>query len=97
MSTFYIVVRAPPKISGGRSHRHCERARLFLRIGQVEQKVKAYLTQHRKDAALAEAGALYEKLKGWRKTKPMTGMPLAIKDNLCTGRDAANILFRLTL
>jgi aspartyl-tRNA(Asn)/glutamyl-tRNA(Gln) amidotransferase subunit A len=37
-----------------------------------------------KEAALAQAGALDERLKGWRKTKPMTGMPLAIKDNLCT-------------
>ena len=55
----------------------------YLRIGQVEPKVKAYLTQT-KDAALVKAGALDEKLKGWRKTKPMTGMPLAIKDNLCT-------------
>jgi aspartyl-tRNA(Asn)/glutamyl-tRNA(Gln) amidotransferase subunit A len=55
----------------------------YLRIGQVEQKVKAYLTQT-KDSALAKAAALDEKLKGWRKTKPMTGMPLAIKDNLCT-------------
>ena len=35
----------------------------FLRIGQVEQKVKAYLTQT-KDAALAKAAALDEKLKG---------------------------------
>ncbi len=55
----------------------------YLRIGQVEPKVKAYLTQT-KEAALVKAGALDEKLKGWRKTKPMTGMPLAIKDNLCT-------------
>ena len=55
----------------------------YLRIGQVEPKVKAYLTQT-KDSALAKAAALDEKLKGWRKTKPMTGMPLAIKDNLCT-------------
>ena len=55
----------------------------YLRIGQVEQKVKAYLTQTR-DSALAKAAALDEKLKGWRKTRPMTGMPLAIKDNLCT-------------
>ncbi|WP_455371467.1 Asp-tRNA(Asn)/Glu-tRNA(Gln) amidotransferase subunit GatA [Petrachloros mirabilis] len=54
-----------------------------LRIGQVEGKVKAYLTLT-KDAAIAQAAALDQKLKGWRKTKPMTGMPLAIKDNLCT-------------
>ncbi|HEU4502174.1 MAG TPA: Asp-tRNA(Asn)/Glu-tRNA(Gln) amidotransferase subunit GatA [Nitrospira sp.] len=55
----------------------------FLRIGQVEPKVKAYVTQT-KEAAIARASALDERLKGWRKTKPMTGMPLAIKDNLCT-------------
>lgn len=55
----------------------------FLRIGQVEGKVKAYLTQT-KESAMAQAAALDHKLKGWRKTKPMTGMPLAIKDNLCT-------------
>src|SRR5512147_2400319 len=55
----------------------------FLRIGQVESKVKAYVTQV-KEAALVHAGVLDNKLKGWRRTKPMTGMPLAIKDNLCT-------------
>jgi aspartyl-tRNA(Asn)/glutamyl-tRNA(Gln) amidotransferase subunit A len=55
----------------------------FLRMGQVEPKVKAYVTQT-KEAAMAKASALDERLKGWRKTKPMTGMPLAIKDNLCT-------------
>lgn len=55
----------------------------FLRIGQVEPKVKAYVTQV-KDAALAQADALDRKLKGWRKTQPMTGMPLALKDNICT-------------
>jgi aspartyl-tRNA(Asn)/glutamyl-tRNA(Gln) amidotransferase subunit A len=55
----------------------------MLRIGQVEPKVKAYVTQA-KDSALAQAEALDRKLKGWRKTQPMTGMPLALKDNLCT-------------
>jgi aspartyl-tRNA(Asn)/glutamyl-tRNA(Gln) amidotransferase subunit A len=55
----------------------------FLRISQVEPKVKAYVTQD-KESALAQAAALDEKLKGWRKTRPMTGMPLALKDNLCT-------------
>lgn len=54
-----------------------------LRIGQVEPKVKAYVTLV-KDAASAQAEALDQQLKGWRKTKPLTGMPLAIKDNLCT-------------
>ena len=54
-----------------------------LRIGQVEPKVKAYITQT-KDAAVAQAGALDASLKGWRKTSPMMGMPLAIKDNICT-------------
>ena len=54
-----------------------------LRIGQVEPKVKAYVTQV-KDAAVAQAGALDNALKGWRKTLPMMGMPLAIKDNICT-------------
>jgi aspartyl-tRNA(Asn)/glutamyl-tRNA(Gln) amidotransferase subunit A len=54
-----------------------------LRIGQVEPKVKAYVTQV-KEAALAQATALDHKLKGWRKTKPMMAMPIAIKDNICT-------------
>src|SRR5207244_10958984 len=54
-----------------------------LRIGQVESKVKAYITQT-KDAAVAQAGALDASLKVWRKTSPMMGMPLAIKDNICT-------------
>jgi aspartyl-tRNA(Asn)/glutamyl-tRNA(Gln) amidotransferase subunit A len=54
-----------------------------LRINQVESKVKAYVTQT-KDAAMAQAEALDEKLKGWRRTLPLMGMPLAIKDNICT-------------
>ena len=54
-----------------------------LRIGQVESKVKAFVTQVT-DAASAQAEALDRQLKGWRKTKPLTGMPLAVKDNLCT-------------
>ena len=55
----------------------------MLRIGQVESKVKAYVTQV-KEGALQQAAGLDARLKGWRKTSPLTGMPLAIKDNLCT-------------
>ncbi|HYM37544.1 MAG TPA: Asp-tRNA(Asn)/Glu-tRNA(Gln) amidotransferase subunit GatA [Nitrospiraceae bacterium] len=54
-----------------------------LRINQVEPKVKAYITQT-KDTAMAQAEALDGKLKGWRRTMPLTGMPVAIKDNICT-------------
>ena len=55
----------------------------FLRISQVEPKVKAFVTQTKESASL-QAEALDRKLKEWRKTKPLTGMPLAIKDNICT-------------
>ncbi|MCP9455329.1 MAG: Asp-tRNA(Asn)/Glu-tRNA(Gln) amidotransferase subunit GatA [Nitrospira sp.] len=54
-----------------------------LRIAQVEQKVRAFVTQT-KDQAMAQAEALDRRLKQWRKTKPLMGMPLAIKDNICT-------------
>ncbi len=54
-----------------------------LRIAQVEPKVKAFVTQL-KEPALAQAAELDRKLKGWRKTQPLTGMPIALKDNLCT-------------
>lgn len=55
----------------------------FLRIGQVEPKVKAFVSQT-KESATVEAEALDQRLRSWRKTQPLTGMPLAVKDNLCT-------------
>ena len=54
-----------------------------LRISQVEPKVKAYITMA-KEAALAQADVLDQNLKGWRRTMPLMGMPLAVKDNICT-------------
>jgi aspartyl-tRNA(Asn)/glutamyl-tRNA(Gln) amidotransferase subunit A len=54
-----------------------------LRINQVEPKIKAYITLTQ-DAVMAQADALDERLKGWRKTTPLMGMPIAIKDNICT-------------
>ena len=55
----------------------------FLRISQVEPKVKAFVTQT-KDSAYQQAEDLDQKLKVWRKTHALTGMPLAVKDNICT-------------
>ena len=54
-----------------------------LRMSHVEPKVKAFVTQTTESAAV-QAEALDKKLQAWRKTKPLTGMPLAIKDNICT-------------
>jgi aspartyl-tRNA(Asn)/glutamyl-tRNA(Gln) amidotransferase subunit A len=54
-----------------------------LRINQVESKVKAYITLT-KDALLTEAEALDAGLKWWRKTLPLMGLPIAVKDNICT-------------
>ena len=55
----------------------------FLRINQVEPRVRAFVTQC-KEAMTDQAEALDRKLKGWRKTLPMMAMPLAVKDNICT-------------
>ena len=55
----------------------------FLRINQVEPKVRAYVTTLQ-ESATAEARAIDESLKSWRKTLPLMAMPLAIKDNICT-------------
>ncbi len=53
------------------------------RISQVEPKVKAFVT-HTQESTSIQAESLDRKLKGWRKTLPLSGMPLAIKDNICT-------------
>lgn len=54
-----------------------------LRIAHVEPKVRAFVTQT-KDQAMAHAEVLDRRLKQWRKTEPLMGMPIAIKDNICT-------------
>src|SRR5687768_9851971 len=55
----------------------------FLRINQVEPRVRAFVTQC-KQATMDQAEALDRALKGWRKTLPMMAMPIAVKDNICT-------------
>jgi aspartyl-tRNA(Asn)/glutamyl-tRNA(Gln) amidotransferase subunit A len=54
-----------------------------IRINQVEPKVKAFITLN-KESAMVQAEALDQKLKAWRRTMPLMGMPVAIKDNICT-------------
>jgi len=54
------------------------------RLLLAEPKVRAYITATKKEALLAEAKALDNKLRGWRKTLPLMAMPIAVKDNICT-------------
>lgn len=55
-----------------------------LRLSQVEPKIKAYITLTPKETLLQQAKAIDDGLKAWRKTQPLMGMPLGIKDNICT-------------
>ncbi len=54
-----------------------------LRISQIEPKVRAFVT-HMQESTSLQAESLDRNLKSWRKTMPLSGMPLAIKDNICT-------------
>ena len=56
---------------------------LFKRIDEVEPKIKAYLTLN-KESALAQAKKIDEKIARNEKTGQLAGIPIALKDNLCT-------------
>jgi aspartyl-tRNA(Asn)/glutamyl-tRNA(Gln) amidotransferase subunit A len=55
----------------------------FKRIDAVEEKVKAYLTITR-ELALEQASAVDEKRKRGEQLSPLAGIPMALKDNICT-------------
>lgn len=56
----------------------------LLRISQVEPKIKSYISLTPREVLLENAQAIDDGLKAWRKTEPLMGMPLGIKDNICT-------------
>ena len=56
---------------------------VFQRIEQVEDKVKSYLTLTR-ESAEAKAAEVDKKLAAGEAIGPLAGIPVAIKDNLCT-------------
>ncbi|MDD5383025.1 MAG: Asp-tRNA(Asn)/Glu-tRNA(Gln) amidotransferase subunit GatA [Candidatus Margulisbacteria bacterium] len=58
-------------------------AAVFDRIEKVEAKVKAYVTLTKEDA-LKQARAADERIKSNQNVTPLTGIPIAIKDNMCT-------------
>jgi len=53
------------------------------RIDRVDGKIKAYVTVTR-EQALAAAQAADQRLAAGEATGPLTGIPMALKDNMCT-------------
>lgn len=56
---------------------------VFQRIDEVEDKVKAFVTVTR-ETALAKAREVDEKIARGEKIGPLEGIPVVIKDNMCT-------------
>lgn len=56
---------------------------VFKRIDDVEGKVEAYITLN-KDEALKKAKEVDEKRAKGEKLSPLAGIPVGIKDNICT-------------
>ncbi len=55
----------------------------FKRIDSVEPKIKAYLTLC-EETALTQAGKIDERIRKGEKAGQLAGIPIAIKDNICT-------------
>ncbi|MFH1347241.1 MAG: Asp-tRNA(Asn)/Glu-tRNA(Gln) amidotransferase subunit GatA [Candidatus Margulisiibacteriota bacterium] len=56
---------------------------VLAQIDKVENKIQAYVTVT-KEEAIKQAKAADEKIKNNDNLSPLTGIPIAIKDNMCT-------------
>ncbi|MBS7287624.1 MAG: Asp-tRNA(Asn)/Glu-tRNA(Gln) amidotransferase subunit GatA [Candidatus Freyarchaeota archaeon] len=56
---------------------------VFRRIEEVESKVNAFISTF-KDDALEKAREIDKKIRREGKVGPLTGIPVAVKDNICT-------------
>ena len=63
------------------------------RIHQVEGKVQAYISLNEEEA-LRQADECDKKRQQGEKVSPLCGIPVAVKDNICTSRFRRNALCR---
>ncbi|MDD2553296.1 MAG: Asp-tRNA(Asn)/Glu-tRNA(Gln) amidotransferase subunit GatA [Desulfotomaculaceae bacterium] len=56
---------------------------VFARIDAVDDQIGAYITRTRENA-LAQARAVDRQIRNGEKISPLSGIPIAIKDNICT-------------
>src|SRR5258708_20270678 len=57
--------------------------RVRSRLAEIDPKIRAFLSVN-KDAAFAQAKKVDEKIARGEKTGLLAGIPVAVKDNLCT-------------
>ncbi len=57
---------------------------IFSRIGSVEDRIAAYITLT-KERAFECARAVDRQIQNGGETSPLSGIPIALKDNICTG------------
>ncbi|HKK82929.1 MAG TPA: amidase family protein, partial [Atribacterota bacterium] len=67
---------------------------VFHQIDRVDEKLKAYLRINRK-GALEEAKTIDQKIKNNSKIPPLAGLPVAIKDIICTTGIETNCASRI--
>ena len=57
---------------------------VLAQIGAVEKDVHAYVTLQDEKSILEKAAQVQEKIEAGELTGPLAGVPVAIKDNMCT-------------
>lgn len=77
------AVELSGKIRGGECTAVEAMEAVFERIGEREEEYHCYITADR-EAALKRAEAAQREIEAGRLTGPLAGVPVAIKDNLCT-------------
>ena len=79
----YSAVELAAAIKEGKTTAVQAMEAVLARIGETEKTINAYVTID-KEAALAAAQRTQEKIASGALTGPLAGVPVAVKDNLCT-------------
>lgn len=79
----YTAVELGKKIRAGEYSAVEAMKAVFERIGEKEAEYHCYITAN-KEAALRRAENVQREMEAGRLTGPLAGVPVAIKDNLCT-------------
>ena len=56
----------------------------FAQIEAVEENINSYVTVLNKEEILKKAEEVQKKIDAGKLTSPLAGVPVAIKDNMCT-------------